>query len=343
MRVAFTLAAALVSVGLFHAVGWSEEVQPKNVPSSSVVGEAKEVKESRQLVGLDKELVIEGDHLHDSYFVGAEKIIFKPGARLIFSDAARKSRNNMIVAAKTIVMEDQSKPGTITWVRGDGPAASPPQSGQAPGGPHGAGDGAHGGRGSDGAQGNEGLAGANAPNLTIFLLEMKGAPPIIDLRGQSGGRGGIGQRGGDGGVGHKGAPASQSMFDCKSGCGQGGNGGPGGNGGKGGRGGAGGAGGTVTIVSVPSAFPALLQLIRANVSGGDGAEGGNGGSGGAGGPGGSQGEKALPYCKDEPGRAGHPGGNGSAGDKGDKGSVGVQGDVFYTTLSEQNFAELLGN
>lgn len=327
---------------LLLAVVEPSGAQPKNIPSSSIVSEAKEAKESISTVGLMKEFIVSGDTVYDSYFVGSETITFKSGARLIFSDKALKLRNNLIVVAKTIVMEDQGNPGLIAWMRGDGPGTPPPQSGQAPGGSHGAGDGDSGGPGSPGVQGNPGNKGLNAPNLTLFVLSMKGAPATIDLRGQSGGKGGAGQKGGDGGVGHQGSPASSSAFDCKSGAGHGGNGGPGGPGGKGGTGGAGGVGGTVTLVSVPDAFPTLLQLVRADVGGGEPGDGGDGGTPGNGGPGGAQGAKALPFCKDEPGRKGNPGAGGQAGEKGDKGSVGTQGDVFYTTLSVDTFKKLFG-
>ncbi|MFK4706005.1 hypothetical protein ABIC83_002844 [Roseateles asaccharophilus] len=329
-------------VPLALAAGIATAQQPKPVPSTSIVGDAKEVRESVSLIGLPKELVVSGDTLYDSYFAGAETIRFKSGARLIFSDKALNVRKNFIVAAKTIVNEDQAKPGVITWARGNGPAASPPASGQAPGGPHGQSDGSSGGPGSNGAQGNPGIGGADAPNLTLFMVSASGAPPVIDLRGQAAGAGGAGQRGGDGGVGHKGSPASSSLFDCKSGAGYGGNGGPGGNGGQGGRGGTGGKGGTVTLVSLPTAFPALLQLVRSDVSGGDGGEGGPGGAGGSGGPGGEQGAKSEPYCKDEPGRRGANGPAGQPGGKGDKGGVGIQGDVMYTTLTQDAFNGIFG-
>lgn len=313
--------------------------QPKSVPPTSIVGDAKEVRESVALIGLQKELVISGDTLYDSYFLGAEVLRFKPGARLIFSEKALNVRKNFIVAAKTIVNEDQSKPGVITWARMSA-TASPPLSGQAPVGTHGQNDGDAGGPGTNGAQGNPGIIGADAPNLTLFMLSASGAPPIIDLRGQSGNKGGTGQKGGDGGVGSRGAPASARLYECKSGAGYGGSGGAGGSGGLGGRGGDGGKGGTITLVSLPTAFPALLQLVRADVSGGDGGEGGDGGLGGAGGPGGPQGAPDLPLCKDEPGRRGAAGSGGQPGSKGPKGSVGLQGDVMYTTLTSEAFKQV---
>lgn len=318
----------------------AQDTKPKEVPSSSIVGDAKEVQESIALIGLAPEFVVSGDYLYDSYFVGAEVIRFKPGAKLIFSEKALKLRNNLIFAAKTIVNEDQGRPGTITWARGEGPAASPPQSGQAPGGPHGAGDGASGGAGANGAPGNEGITGQTAPNLTLFMISAEGAPPVIDLRGQAGGKGGGGQQGGNGGVGHQGAPASSTAFDCRRGAGYGGNGGAGGSGGQGGRGGSGGKGGTLTLVSLPTAFPALLNLVRTDVSGGAGGDGGAGGEAGVGGPGGAQGAKALPFCRDEPGRRGAPGPGGQVGGIGMQGAVGIQGDYTFTSLTKDAFDRL---
>lgn len=312
------------------------------VPSSAVAGEAKETREAIILTGLTPEYVVTGDQSYDGYFLAAQTIRFKPGARLIFSEKALATRNNLIVAARTILSEDQERPGTISWARGDGPSQSPPMAGQAPGGTNGASDGASGGPGSNGSEGNPGIAGRAAPNLTVFMISASGAPPIFDLRGQNGGPGGTGQRGGDGGVGRQGRPASSGPFDCKRGAGRGGDGGSGGNGGLGGRGGAGGTGGTLTLVSVPDSFPTLLQLVRPITAGGEGGDGGPGGASGSGGPGGAQGAKALPFCKDEPSRRGNPGPNGQPGTKGVKGPAGVQGDLLYTTLTQQSFDRIFG-
>jgi hypothetical protein len=327
---------------LASSIAGSAFGQPKSVPASNVIQAAKDVTEAVSLIGLQKEFVVDGDTFVDSYFVGAQVIKFKPGARLIFTDKALKMRRNFVVAAKTIEMLDPSKPGFITWGRGTAAGPTVPISGQAPGGAHGPGDGDGGAAGANGATGNRGIVGGDAPNLTLFAVAFKGAPPAIDLRGEDGGKGGTGQRGGDGGVGHQGSPASAGLFDCKSGAGYGGNGGSGGVGGKGGTGGSGGAGGSVTLASLPSAFPTLLTLLRVGVAGGAGGLGGDSGAGVNGGPGGSQGAKALPYCQDEPGRRGSAGANGNFGAQGEPGPVGIQGDVFYTTLSEESFGKLFG-
>jgi hypothetical protein len=337
------LSASILAIGaIFPIISSAQDSEPQEIPSSSIINEAKEVRESTVIIGLPKEVVVSGDMLYDSYFLGADTLRFKPNSKLVFSENALNTRNNLIVAAKKIVNEDPMKPGIITWARGDGPSTTPPQSGEAPGGSNGASDGASGGPGSNGAQGNTGVNGQNAPNLTLFMISADGAPPIVDLSGQPGGKGGAGQKGGAGGVGRQGSPATGGLFDCKSGAGFGGSGGAGGNGGLGGRGGSGGAGGTFTLVSVPTAFPSLLSLVRADVSGGSGGDGGEGGAPGAGGPGGAQGAKALPFCQDEPSRRGNAGPAGQPGGKGNPGEAGIQGDVNYTTLTEEAFNNLFG-
>lgn len=315
---------------------------PKPVPAASIGGDAKEARESFELIGLTKQVVVSGRQFYDSYFLGADSLVFEPGAELVFSDKATKLRNNLIVAVRTIVMKDQSKPGRITWARGEGPDGASPASGQAARGADGNGDGASGAPGYPGGTGLTGPAGRVAPNLTLFVAALKGAPPVIDLRGQQGGKGGTGQQGGDGGAGQHGSPASASLLDCKSGAGYGGNGGTGGQGGTGGTGGTGGAGGTLTLVSMPASFPTLLQLVRAEIGGGDGGAPGEAGPGGAGGRGGQQGAKSLPYCKDEPGRRGNDAGAGSGGVAGGKGATGLLGDIFYTTLEEVSFNRIFG-
>jgi hypothetical protein len=320
----------------------AQEPAPKPVPATSIAGEAKEARESIELTGLTEEVVVSGRQLYDAYFLGAERLIFESGAELVFSERALKTRNNLIVAARTIVMKDQSKPGRISWSRGGGPDGAAPTSGQAPRGADGNSDGASGVAGQPGATGLTGPTGRAAPNLTLFVASLKGAPPIVDMRGQQGGEGGPGQRGGDGGSGAQGSPASASLVECKRGAGHGGNGGIGGQGGTGGKGGTGGAGGTLTLVSMPHDFPTLLQLVRAEIGGGEGGAPGDPSLGGAGGRGGSQGAKALPYCKDEPDRRGKDAGSGAGGVVGSKGDTGLQGDIFFTSLEEKNFTRLFG-
>lgn len=322
--------------------GQAQAQTPHNVPASNVASEAKDIRDAVTLIGLQKELIVQGEQVVDSYFVGAERITFKSGARLVFSDKALKTRNNLLVAARTITMEDPAKPGVITWAMGPGPTQGPPRSGEAQGGTNASSDGEAGGQGQTGIVGGVGVNGATAPNMTIFVMSFQGAPPTIDLRGQPGGVGGQGQKGGHGGVGQHGSPATGTAFGCRSGAGYGGAGGQGGAGGPGGFGGTGGAGGTITFVSLPEAFPTLLQLVRADVGAGESGAGGPGGMAGLGGPGGSQGAPSYPFCKDEPGRRGANASSGGEGSKGDKGVAGTSGDVLYTTLSAPSFKAIFG-
>lgn len=343
----YSLLASTFFGALFFAVPVLSQAQqaprtPQSIPATNVAPDAKDIRETVALLGLQKELTVTGDMLIDSYFVGAETITFAPGARLIFSDKALRTRNTLLVAAQTIVMADPQRPGIITWARGDGPSDPPPQTGQAPSGSHGAQDGEAGTNGIEGAQGNRGNPGRNAPNLSLFVRSFQGAPPTIDLQGQTGGKGGQGQQGGNGGLGHQGSPASSGIVDCKSGAGHGGRGGDAGKGGQGGIGGTGGAGGAVTFISVPDAFPALLTLVRANVGAGEPGRGGEGGNPGAFGQGGAQGAKSLPFCQDEPGRRGANGQEKGKGDMGPGGASGVPGDVFYTTLNPTAFRAIFG-
>lgn len=312
----------------------------KEIPSAEIIAKTREARDLAS-IGLPKEYVVSGDTKFNSWALTADRIVFKSGATLTFSDEALARRDEFFIIANEIVSEDQANPGKITWAREDGPGTAPPAAGQAPSGTHGQGDGAHGGAGSTGAIGNQGYPGRNAPSLTIFVRKVTGSGQLIDFKGQDGGAGGQGQAGGDGGVGHKGAPASSSAVDCRRGAGYGGNGGSGGNGGTGGTGGNGGVGGTVTLVSLPDNLSPLSKLYRTEISGGKGGPGGSGGSGGAGGPGGSQGAKSLPYCQDEPGRKGKPGAVGNSGPIGTKGVDGIAGDFLVTGLTQEQFDKMM--
>lgn len=284
------------------------------IPSSEIAGAASEVSDATSLIGLDDEIVVSGDFLWDGYFLGAKRLVFEPGARLVFSNEANQRRGSLILAAEVIVNLDQTNPGTITWDRLSRPDALP-AVGQSESGGHGQDFGNHGVPGANGAQGATGLSGFDAPKITIFVKSFKGAPVTIDFRGADGGAGGQGLRGGDGGIGHAGLRGSDVPWGCKRGAGYGGNGGNGGIGGPGGVGGSGGAGGAVTLVSLPDAFPILLDLLRVDVAGGVSGQGGQGGSGGRPGAGGLEGAPSV-YCKAEPGRRGRSGADGGVGENG---------------------------
>lgn len=338
---AMTLSAVIAGVSVAETAPQTNE--PRKVPSSAIGEEAQVTKETIALLGMAEEFLVRGTTAYGSHLLVAKRIVFEPNATLVFSDSALRNRNNLIVAAEKIVMADPNNPGTITWAKGIAATAGNAPPGQGPTGRHGAQNGESGGPGTAGAQGVVGKPGRNAPNLTLFVTRFEGNVPIIDLSGQDGGTGAPGQKGGDGGVGQQGVMAASSAAECTRSVGWGGKGGDGGSGGKGGTGGPGGIGGTVTLASLPDAFPALLQLVRAKVAGGAAGIGGDGGAGGNGGPGGAPGEPAFPWCKEEPGRRGAAGAAGGPGPQGDPGVSGLQGDVMFTTLEQQDFARLFGN
>ncbi len=312
----------------------------KEIPSAEIMTKAREV---RDLVsdGIPVEYVVEGRKEFNSWALTAKRIIFKPGATLIFSEEAVSRRNEFFIVAEEIVSEDQANPGKITWANSGSGSSAPPAAGEAPGGYNGSEDGDAGGPGANGATGNQGYPGRDAPSLTIFVRKAVGSGQLLEFVGQNGSLGGTGQKGGAGGVGHKGSPASQNMINCNRGAGYGGAGGSGGAGGTGGTGGSGGVGGTITLVSLSDNLSILGRLYRVDVSGGKGGSGGTGGPGGAGGPGGDPGEKSLPYCKDEPERRGGGGANGNPGTIGTKGSDGNAGDFLVTGLTAEHFDKIL--
>jgi hypothetical protein len=270
------------------------------------------------------EYVVTGTKKFDGWFLKADRIVFEPGATLVFSRTALSNRRQFWVVAKELVVKDQANPGTITWEQGDPP--SPPQApGEAPPGKNGPQDGAAGLPGNEGTKGSPGLTGANAPQITLVVLKVPGSGVIVNLTGGNGGQGGPGMKGGRGGTGAKGHPASQIGFGCNRGAGNGGSGGGGGKGGPGGDGGVGGAGGTFLLVSEAEILPSLTQKFRVKVAAGTGGSGGQGGQGGDGGPGGPGGQEARPYCRGN-GSQGANGGPGGSGSVGSPGGVGQEGD-----------------
>lgn len=315
--------------------------EAKRIPTSALLAQVRETRDSIELVGLGGDYVVSGvTHFH-SHFLAARRIIFKPNSTLVFSELAWRNRDELIIATERLIVEDKNRPGRITWDRPFTPGVSS-ATGQAASGSHGKSYGASGNPGANGKNGNPGRQGRGAPNLTLFVRQLESGAPIIDFRGASGGKGGTGQRGGDGGAGHQGRPASQSLFGCRRGCGRGGNGGDGGAGGNGGSGGDGGPGGTVRIASLSESLPTLTTIFRIDLSGGAGGPGGTPGAGGKPGPGGRQGAKALPYCKDEPSRKGKGGSPGRNGNAGVKGNSGPQGTLMTTSFTDEQFKRIFG-
>lgn len=282
---------------------------------------------------------IDGDFVIDSWFFGAKELIFKKGARLIFSQAAMAKRTELFVVAKTITVEDGV--GTITCQTATPPAQG--DRGQAASGSAGTSDGGNGAPGADGLAGVEGLAGQSAPDITVFVSTLSGAGNLeINTAGGQGGVGGIGQRGGDGGSGARGGPARQAYRDagwpigkvwlpfCEAGPGRGGDGGSGGAGGSGGKGGKGGRGGNVSLCTAAANQQILTQAINVVTAGGQGGQGGSGAAGGSGGAGGTEGQLAN-FCNSE-GRFGNTGSAGATGTQGPLGDPGEQGAQFVVAV-----------
>ncbi|WP_370614039.1 hypothetical protein [Citrobacter portucalensis] len=302
-----------------------------------VIGDA--VPRLRTTIELSKsQRVISGDVFIDSWFFGAKEILFKKGARLIFSANALTKRSELFIAAQTIIIEDGV--GTITCQ-----VLSPSDQvdrGQAASGAPGLGEGAHGSAGAGGLDGVAGIDGQNAPNITLFVSTLAGNGNLeINVKGGSGGNGGRGQKGGDGGTGSRGSSARQASQDilfggkawlpyCASGPGTGGTGGAGGAGGPGGVGGIGGNGGTVTLCADPNNHQILTQAINVVVEGGAGGKGGEGGLGGGGGAGGAEGQLANFF--NSAGRNGSPGASGGDGLSGNTGNSGHSGAMFVIAL-----------
>jgi len=327
----FLAAAALVAVALPAS---AQAPKPKELPEAAVVGELHTIRQA-DLPKLSKPFVVEGETRFDGWFVVADRIVFKSGARLVFTRQALERRRNFYIVAAEMSSEDGANPGTITY---EPPPAStaPATPGQAPTGPHGPSDGASGGTGQSGQQGAEGGTGFAAPSLTVTVMKVATSGPTIDFRGGPGEQGGQGQKGGDGGVGRQGSPASSSLFDCKAGGGRGGDGGLGGRGGPGGRGGRGGPGGTVTIMSPADLLPSLSTKFRLLVSAGQPGQSGMPGEGGGGGPAGAGGQEAKPYCGGGDGGAFK--GPGQRGDPGLPGLAGVDGDFLVGAITPEQFA-----
>lgn len=325
----------LLNIAMAHAFA-DEPSKAKVIPEVEAANTIRDIK------GFDLiktgDVIIDKDMLFNGWFIKADKVVFKSGAKLIFSRQAQESRRNFFIVAKELVSEDASAPGIITYAAA-GTSDAEPAQGQAATGPHAAFDDNPGGPGQPGQQGPSGPLGYAAPSLTVVALNVPQSGVRIEFAGQKGGKGGQGQRGGDGGNGAKGHPATISMVDCKNGAGDGGVGGPGGPGGTGGIGGRGGNGGNVTLIAPIDLLPSLTQKMRVIVSGGPGGDPGEGGPGGKGGLGGPRGAKALPYCKDD-GRDGSPGAAGPGGGKGNPGGSGIDGDFFVGGITPDAFSRI---
>jgi hypothetical protein len=237
------------------------------------------------------QFTVDGTRIYNSPVLAVRKLVFKSGAKLIFSEDAVKERRNLHIFAEEIVSEDAENPGFVGW-QGSSPAKQPAQGNGAAGVDNGAREGSTGGLGGAGPDGLTGVTGVAAPSLTVVSRRVN-TLLRIDVGGARGGDGGMGGNGGRGGGGGYGSPASQSMVACKAG------------------GGNGGGGGTLTLILEADAVPTSTRFVVAKVEGGPGGKAGEGGLPGAGGPGGPGGADARPFCGG--GRNGANGAGGVAG------------------------------
>lgn len=307
----------------------SQEVQQKVIEALSKLGG------SPTLFG---EYQVDGEKSWASPFITVRRLVFKPNAKLIFDDAVTRMHRNLFIFAEEVTSEDQERLGSITWA--DLEPSTPPSPGHGSAGTNMGGvESATGGAGADGPPGFNGEDGANAPSITLVVKRLIGGLKV-NLRGEDGGPGGQGGTGGAGGQGGYGTPASQTMFECRRGAGDGGPGGRGGNGGIGGAGGRGGNGGTFTLVTDAEGAAAISRLLLVDLSPGTGGKGGLGGASGTGGPGGPGGADARPWCTGT-GSTGGTGAAGTSGAQGPAGNAGSPGDYYFGGLSSGDLGTVL--
>jgi hypothetical protein len=334
MRFAF---AAPLGV-LCASTAAAQLIDSRSLPTTEVGRPAKIVNEYAYLA-LSSVYLVEGVRVVDDPVIAAERIVLRPGSRLVLGAGKGGDQGERYVAARVIRVEPGTPRPVLTWLRDERPAPVPDFGVKAPSGLPGFVAGTGGGRGGDGNVGNPGVPGRSAPALYLFVAQIEGGPIDIDLRGQDGGAGGVGQDGGDGGPGSPGRRAEFVLNYCGAPAGQGGPGGDGGNGGPGGRGGRGGTGGTLVLVSTPRGSVRAQQLL--NVAN-DGGKGGPAGIGGRAGSPGAGGEPGRPEGTCQAGQPGPKGSPGSAGGNGEPGPDGVQGGRAVSMMAEEQFLRMLG-
>lgn len=277
--------------------------------------------------------VVSGVQVYSDVILQATTLTFNSGSTLLLAPSPEKGSGpptTLTIIAQEIVLNGNA---TITYNFNGMPAPGydpgnrqPPNTSTASNGsggfsPSGAGSfpqAENGGDGGPGMTGAAGLAGADAPEIEIFVGTVKqtgSATLTINVKGQDGGRGGNGGNGGPGGNGQQGAASttSSSWYDnskCTQIAGKGGNGGAGGDCGYPGRGGRGGNGGIVNVFALAPSLP-LVQAWNYLTSGGKGGAAGNHGNPGTGGKGGPEGTVNGP-CTSTPGFAGSDGQDGQS-------------------------------
>lgn len=60
-----------------------------------------------------KNYIIDGDNIFNGWYLKAEKLVFKSGGSLWFSEKAQENRNSFFTVAKEIICEDANDPGNF--------------------------------------------------------------------------------------------------------------------------------------------------------------------------------------------------------------------------------------
>jgi hypothetical protein len=314
----------------------AETVSPRVLDEPEVI-EARKLVRSYAELGLSAEFVVDGERLFDGPVLLAERIVFRPGGKLVLTPGQGGNTARYIAAHTVVAPAGES--AQVIWAPSRSLLpSSPPMSVKAASGMLGPSEGDPGGRGAPGERGNPGFPGSSAPTIYFFVESVEGGSIVVNLRGQNGGAGGPGQDGGDGGPGRGGRQSLSSFFECRSGGGNGGSGGDGGKGGDGGVGGSGGNGGTFVLIAPQLNLDNVGKTFVVDVAPGIGGPGGPpgqpGGPGESGGGGGGAGFCAggAPGARGQGGSPGQPGPDGREGSSGAYAVVGLTEHQFRLTL-----------
>lgn len=186
--------------------------------------------------------------------------------------------------------------------------------------------------GTNGFKGANGDMGADAPEVEIWMMNLTGPLPTIDLKGQPGQGGGEGGDGSPGGDGQRGCPTEKKFGICSCEQGQGGNGGGGGGGGTAGSGGPGGSGGSLVIYTTAQISSNVLSNgVTIDLTGGEPGPPGKAGNPGTGGAGGAKGQRIHSIC---------PKNNRAAGINGPMGAFGIAGQLGTAGAMKPNALRL---
>lgn len=220
----------------------------------------------------------------------AEEIVLAPDTKVVI----RQPQMYLTIICERITFGEgaciswEEPTGEVLKYTGSGPQDPPPRPDA---------DSLAGTPGRDGRSGGTGMArlpSANAPELELWTLNLKGGL-VVALRGQDGLPGGDGQAAQPGGDGADGLPEEPVwgpfgiLVDCRRGHGAGGRGGAPGRSGDGGPGGNGGHGGRITLYAPADEIQAVGKGFKLNCDGGDAGPGGQPGQPAPGGAGGARG------------------------------------------------------